>query len=75
MDLDKLEQLEFRVERLVEQNQRVKKAKTQAETRLQERDTQCKSLSDRVQRYERERAALRERLTKIIGQFEHLDLS
>ena len=75
MDLDKLEQLELRVERLVEQNQRVKKAKTQAETRLQERDAQCKSLSDRIQRYERERAALRERLTKIIGQFEHLDLS
>lgn len=75
MDLDKLEQLEFRVERLVEQNQRMKKAKAQAETRIQERDAQCKSLSDRVQRYERERAALRERLTKIIGQFEHLDLS
>ena len=75
MDLDKLEQLELRVERLVEQNQRVKKAKIQVETRLQERDAQCKSLSDRVQRYERERAALRERLTKIIGQFEHLDLS
>jgi predicted nuclease with TOPRIM domain len=75
MDLDKLEQLELQVERLVEQNQRMKKAKARAETRLQERDAQCKSLSDRIRRYERERAALRERLTKIIGRFEHLDLS
>ena len=75
MDLDKLEQLELQLERLVEQNQRMKKAKARAETRLQERDAQCKSLSDRIQRYERERAALRERLTKIIGRFEHLDLS
>ncbi len=75
MDLDKLEQLELRVERLVEQNQRMKKDKAEAQTRLQQRDAQCKSLSDRIQRYERERAALRERLTKIIGQFEHLDLS
>lgn len=74
MDLDKLEQLELRVERLVEQNQRMRRAKANAETRLQERDEQCKGLSDRIQRYERERAALRERLTKIIGQFEHLDL-
>lgn len=75
MDLDKLEDLELRVERLVEQNQRMTKAKAQAETRLQERDAECKSLTDRIQRYERERAALRERLAKIIGQFEHLDLS
>ncbi len=75
MDLDKLEQLELRVERLVEQNQRMRQAKAKAETRLQERDEQCKGLSDRIQRYERERTALRERLTKIIGQFEHLDLS
>ena len=75
MDLDKLEQLELWVERLVEQNQRMKKDKAEALTRLQQRDAQCKSLNDRIQRYERERAALRERLTKIIGQFEHLGLS
>lgn len=75
MDLDKLTQLELRVERLVEQNQRMRKAKAKAETRLQERDAQCKSLNDRVQWYERERAALRERLNRIIGQFENLNLS
>jgi len=75
MDLDKLEQLELQVERLVEHNQRIRKAQAQVETRLRERDAQCKSLNDRIQRYERERAALRERLTKIIGQFEHLDLA
>ena len=75
MDLDKLEQLEFLVERLVEQHQRMKKAMVQAETQLQERDAQFKSLNERLQRYEREREALRERLTRIIGEFEELDLS
>ena len=75
MDLDKLEQLEFRVERLVEQHQRMKKAMVQAETQLQERDAQFKSLNERLQRYEREREALRERLTRIIGEFEELDRS
>lgn len=75
MDLDKLEQLELRVERLVEQNQRMRKAKARVEVRLQERDAQCKSLNDRIRRYERERAALRDRLTRLIGQFEQLGLS
>lgn len=75
MDLDKLEQLEFRIERLVELQQRLKTAKAQAETRLQERDAQFKSLNDRLQRYEQERAALRERLNRIIGKFEEMDLS
>ncbi len=75
MDLDKLEQLEFRVERLVEQHQRMKKAMVQAETQLQERDAQFKSLNERLQRYEREREALRERLTRIIDEFEELDRS
>lgn len=75
MDLDKLEQLELQVERLAGQNQRIRKALAKAETRLQERDAQCKSLTDRLRRYDGERAALRERLIRIIGQFEHLDLS
>jgi len=75
MDLDKLEQLEFRIERLVELQQRLKTAKSQAETRLQERDAEFKSLNDRLQRYEQERVALRERLSRIIGAFEDLDLS
>ena len=75
MDLDKLEQLEFRIERLVELQQRLKTAKSEAETRLQQRDAEFKSLNDRLQRYEQERAALRERLNRIIGEFEDLDLS
>ncbi len=75
MDLDKLEQLEFRIERLVELQQRLKTAKSEAETRLQQRDAEFKSLNDRLQRYEQERTALRERLNRIIGEFEDLDLS
>ena len=75
MDLDKLEQLEFRIERLVELQQRLKTAKSEAETRLQQRDAEFKSLNERLQRYEQERTALRERLNRIIGEFEDLDLS
>lgn len=75
MDPDKLEQMELLVERLVEQHRRMKKAADRARVRVQERDAQCKSLNDRIQRYERERVALRARLTKIIGRFEQLDLS
>lgn len=75
MEPDKLEQMELLVERLVEQHRRMKKAAARARVRVQERDTQFKSLNDRIQRYERERVALRERLTRIIGRFEQLDLS
>ena len=74
MDLDKLEQLERWVDRLVEQHRRMKQAKAQAEVCLQERDTEFKGLNEQIRRYERERAAMKDRLTKIIGRFEHLDL-
>ena len=75
MEPDKLEQMELLVERLVEQHRRMKKAVARARVRVEERDAQFKSLNDRIQRYERERAALRARLTRIIGRFEQLDLS
>ncbi len=75
MEPDKLEQMELLVERLVEQHRRMKKAVARARVRVEERDAQFKSLNDRIQRYERERAAMRARLTRIIGRFEQLDLS
>ena len=74
MNLDKLEQLETWVDRLVEQHRRMKQAKAQAEVCLQERDTEFKGLNEQIRRYEQERAALKDRLTKIISQFEQLDL-
>ena len=75
MDLDKLEQLESCIDRLLELQERLKTARSRAETRLHERDAEFKGLNDRLQRRERERAALRERLDRIIGAFEDLDLS
>ena len=75
MDLDKLEQLEQCVERLVDQCQRMQQARDRAETRLHERDTEFKGLNEQIRRYERERAVLKEGLTKIIGRFDRLDLS
>lgn len=74
MDLDKLEQLERRVDRLIEEHRRMKQAKAQAEVCIEERDTEFKGLNEQILRYERERTALKDRLTNIIGRFEHLDL-
>lgn len=74
MDLDKLEHLERWVDRLVEQHRRTKQARAEAEGCLQERDTEFKGMNERVRRYERERVLLKDRLTEIIGRFEHLDL-
>lgn len=60
---------------MVEQHQRMKQAKAQADVCLQERDTEFKALNEQLRRYERERAVLKGRLTEIIGRFGHLDLS
>lgn len=75
MDLENLEKLESRVERLLELHEKMKEAKAQAEIRLQEKESEFQSLKGQILRYERERRELRERLDKIMGQFERLDLS
>ena len=75
MDLENLEKLEFRVERLLELHEEMKEAKAQAEVRLQERESEFVILKGQLLQYERERRELRERLDKIMGQFERLDLS
>ena len=75
MDLENLEKLESRVERLLELHEKMREAKVQAEIRLQEKENEFETLKGQILQYERERRELRERLDKIMGQFERLDLS
>ena len=75
MDLENLEKLEVRVERLLELHEKIKEEKAEAETRLKQKESEFETLKNQILRYERERRELRERLDKIMGQFERLDLS
>jgi predicted nuclease with TOPRIM domain len=74
MNLDNIEQLEAKVNRLIDKHQRVKKEKESVEKKLQQKESEWHHLQGQIRRYERERVELREKLEKIIGQFANLDL-
>ncbi len=74
MALDSLEQLEVKISRLIERHEKVKREKELMETRLQEKESESHQLKGRLRQYERERNEIREKLERILGQFEHLDL-
>jgi predicted nuclease with TOPRIM domain len=74
MNLDNIEQLEAKVNRLIDKHQRVKKEKESVEKKLQQKESEWHHLQGQIRRYERERVELREKLDKIIGQFANLDL-
>ena len=74
MNLDNIEQLEAKVNRLIDKHQRVKKEKESVEKKLQQKESEWHNLQGQIRRYERERVELREKLDKIIGQFATLDL-
>lgn len=74
MDLDNLEQLEVKINQLLEKHERVKKAKELAEKKLQQKETEWHQLRGQLRQYERERSEIREKLEKILGHFERLDL-
>ncbi len=75
MALQSLEELEERINQLLERHERVKKEKELAVRQLQEKETESHHLKGRIRQYERERSELREKLEKILGHFEGLDLS
>ncbi|HSF56665.1 MAG TPA: cell division protein ZapB [Candidatus Binatia bacterium] len=74
MALDNIEQLEAKVNRLIEKHERVKKEKESIEKRLQQRESEWHHLKGQIRQYERERVEVREKLDKILGQFANLDL-
>jgi predicted nuclease with TOPRIM domain len=74
MALDNIEQLEVKINRLIEKHERVKKEKESIEKKLQQKESEWHHLQGRIRQYERERVELRERLDKIISHFASLDL-
>lgn len=74
MALDNLEQLEARISQLLDRHERVKREKELAEKRLQQKESEWHQLRGQLRQYERERSEIREKLERILGHFERLDL-
>lgn len=74
MALDNIEQLEVRINQLLERHEKVKKEKELAEKRLQQRESESHQLRGQLRQYERERGEIRDKLEKILGHFDRLDL-
>jgi septal ring factor EnvC (AmiA/AmiB activator) len=74
MSLDSIEQLEAKINRLIEQHERVKKEKASVEKKLQQKESEWHHLKGQLRQYERERTEMRDRLDKLIGQVANLDL-
>ena len=74
MALDNLEQLEATISQLLDRHERVKREKELAEKRLQQKESEWHQLKGQLRQYERERSEIREKLERILGHFERLDL-
>ena len=74
MDLDDIEELETKVNRLLEKHERVKKQKEATEKLLQQKESESHQLKGQLRQYERQRSEARERIEKILGHFSRLDL-
>ncbi len=74
MALDNIEQLEMKINRLLERHERVKKEKESMEKKLEQKESEWHHLKGQIRQYERERIELREKLDRIIGQFASLNL-
>jgi predicted nucleic acid-binding Zn-ribbon protein len=75
MGFENLDQLEGKITRLIENHERVKKEKESIEKRLAEKESEWHHLQGQIRRYERERAELREKIDKIIGQLDSMNIS
>ncbi|HEV8340866.1 MAG TPA: cell division protein ZapB [Candidatus Binatia bacterium] len=74
MALENLEQLEHRISQLLERHEKVKKEKELVEKKLQQKESEWHHLRGQIRQYERERNEIREKLGRILGHLEHLDL-
>jgi predicted nucleic acid-binding Zn-ribbon protein len=74
MALENIDQLEAKINRLIEKHEKVRKEKESIEKRLQQKETEWHHLKGQLRQYERERIELREKLDKILGQFDGFDL-
>ena len=74
MALENIEQLEAKIDRLIERHERVKKEKETIEKKLQQKESEWHHLRGQMRQFERERSELRDKLDRIMGQFAALDL-
>lgn len=74
MASDQLEELEGQIFRLIEKHEKIKREKQSAEKQLQQRGGEWHQLAGRIRQYERERSEVRERIAKILGRFERLNI-
>jgi septal ring factor EnvC (AmiA/AmiB activator) len=74
MDNSHLEQLEIKINRLLEKHEKIKREKDQAEKKLLQRETEWHQLRGQIRQYQRERDEIRDRLDKILGHLEELDI-
>jgi len=74
MAFDNLDQLEGKINRLIENHERVKKEKDSIEKKLAQKESEWHQLQGQIRRYERERVEFREKIDKIIGQLASIDI-
>lgn len=74
MALENIEQLEAKIDRLIDRHERVKKENETIEKKLQQKESEWHHLRGQMRQFERERSELRDKLDRIIGQFAALDL-
>ena len=70
--MENLEELEAKIEQLLERHERVTKEKELAEKQLQQKENESHHLKGQLRQYERERSEIRQGLEKILGRFERL---
>jgi len=75
MALQKIDQLEATIDRLLEKHERMRSEKEAVERKLQQKESEWHHLKGQIRQYERERIELREKLDKIIGHFANLQLA
>jgi chromosome segregation ATPase len=75
METSSLEELEEKIGRLLERHEIIKREKELAERKLQQRESEWHQLRGQIRQYERERNEIRERIEKILGHLEQLDIS
>jgi septal ring factor EnvC (AmiA/AmiB activator) len=74
MAFENLEQLEGKINRLIESHERVKKEREFIKKKLEQKESEWHHLQGQIRRYERERIELREKIDKIIGQLAGLEI-
>ncbi len=75
MSLDSLKLLEEKIGEFVEEHERVRERAEALVLRLRDREEELAKATSQLKQYEEERSAMKERLERILGRLENLDLT